>query len=663
LVVGGVGWFGVSRLNGYLNKIALTNMPGISLLGQMQYEMASLRTVMRTLLSQNIPPADRGRQIQEYASHLLAFETAQLGYQAMSRSNEEEALWKEFLAASATWLEQNSEVINRIRTVEESGLSNPEAILSQIQKIKVGHHHLEIQLLDAILNGSAFEGGDSPTDCQYGRWIAGFKTDNQVYKKTRPKMDAPHARMHEIIGIIKDHVSKGERVTARDILEKEFRPNTAEFVAGLDALEKETQRINTLYDEMNDLVLGEKQGALQTKVFDTLAQLAQINNNNANHEQAASTRAQAMIRMEVAVGMAAGFVLAMILGFFSSTAITRPIRRMVALLRDVSEKNDLTKRLDIKSKDELGVLAVSFNGFLENLRQVITRLSEHVGEVSAASTELAAVSEQMASATEQMSVQSQGAAANAAGITDRISATSGTVNGLSERVSAMAAAVEEMTSSVAEISVNASGSARTAGEAAELAANTGKTVEDLKASAQEIGQVVEVIVDIADQTKLLALNATIEAARAGEAGKGFAVVASEVKDLAGQTSRSTDDIRRRIQGIQERTQESAVAIGRIVGVIHRVSDMAQGIAAAVEQQSATINEIAGNISQGAAASTEVAQHTNQAADLTREMSRAIQEVSSAADSSAAGAGQVRESSQGLARLAEELSSLVKQFQL
>ena len=141
----------------------------------------------------------------------------------------------------------------------------------------------------------------------------------------------------------------------------------------------------------------------------------------------------------------------------------------------------------------------------------------------------------------------------------------------------------------------------------------------------------------------MALNATIEAARAGEAGKGFAVVAGEVKDLASQTGQSTEDIRERIQGIQNNVDKAAEAIDQIVGISQQVNELVQSIATAVEEQSATTNEIAQNVAQAASASGEVSKTTGQTATVSREMTDSIGEISNAAKGTAQGAGQAQAS--------------------
>ena len=169
----------------------------------------------------------------------------------------------------------------------------------------------------------------------------------------------------------------------------------------------------------------------------------------------------------------------------------------------------------------------------------------------------------------------------------------------STNVQSVASATEEMASSVNEISRQVQESARMASEAVDQASRTNDRVGELSKAAARIGDVIELINNIAGQTNLLALNATIEAARAGEAGRGFAVVASEVKALAEQTAKATGEIGQQITGIQAATQDSVGAIQEISGTIGKLSEISSAIAAAVEEQGAATQEISRNVQQAA----------------------------------------------------------------
>ena len=144
--------------------------------------------------------------------------------------------------------------------------------------------------------------------------------------------------------------------------------------------------------------------------------------------------------------------------------------------------------------------------------------------------------------------------------------------------------------------------------------------------ANRIGEVVDLIHEIADQTNLLALNATIEAARAGDAGKGFAVVASEVKSLADQTAKATDEIAAQIGAIQSATRDSVGAIEGIGKTISEISEIAGAIAAAVEEQGAATQEIARNVQQAAQGTESVSQSISGVTDAASETDRAASDV-------------------------------------
>lgn len=212
---------------------------------------------------------------------------------------------------------------------------------------------------------------------------------------------------------------------------------------------------------------------------------------------------------------------------------------------------------------------------------------------------------------------------------------SGAISASADQTSAnsqtVAAATEELSASIDEIAKQVSHASTIGIEAEQKTEETIKTISGLSEASNEIGNVVNLINDIAAQTNLLALNATIEAARAGEAGKGFAVVASEVKNLAGQTATATIDIKAQVDNIQSETKNVVTAIQMIQTTVKQLSEISTAIAAAVEEQGNATREISSNVQETSKGAQEVSLSIGSIQTSSNDTGEVAKEVSMAAE--------------------------------
>jgi methyl-accepting chemotaxis protein len=412
----------------------------------------------------------------------------------------------------------------------------------------------------------------------------------------------------------------------------------AAFTAALDAYRDARTMHLIPAAKKNDLLsfLGAQNNytdPLASTVTITLNKLAAAEDQAAQQEMSSAKDNARSAQLIIAALIAGALLFAVVLAVLVSRAIAGPLRQTVRVLEGLAEGR-LDQRLKVTGRDEVGRMATALNTALDRLTSALRGISDNASTLASSSEELTSVADQMTS--------------SAARSASRAQAVSAASDQISQNIATVSAGADEIGSSITEIARSTSSAVDVAGRAVRISGEAGAILQQLGASSAQIVSVIKIITGIAAQTNLLALNATIEAARAGDAGKGFAVVASEVKELAQETARATEDIRMRVDAIQNDSAAAVSAIAEIGVVIDQINATQTAIAAAVEEQTATTNEMGRNVGEVAHGSQGISSNVSG-------VTEAAAQTTSAAANTALAAGE-------LARVARELQTSLSTFQ-
>lgn len=370
-------------------------------------------------------------------------------------------------------------------------------------------------------------------------------------------------------------------------------------------------------------------------------------------------------------------VLAIIVIYFFAKRISKPIetiRDECIVLNDGDLRQD---NVSVNTKDEIGQLAKSFNDMRKTLRSLIQKVQDQSQQVAAASEELTAGAQQSAEAANQVATSITDIAQGV----EKQSAAADGVNGVAQNFSSSAEQISIKAQGIVKIAKVTSENAGQGREAIAKAVNEMQQIGEgseaiqqaitkLDKGSQEIGNIVELISNIAGQTNLLALNAAIEAARAGEAGRGFAVVAEEVRKLAEESNQSSQKIgelvKRNLLDMQAAVVASKAGTERVavgIGAVRSADETFKHIVSAIENLSGEITVISAEINQMATGSEAMLTSIGQIDEVSRNNAAESEAVSAATEEQSAAMQEIASASQNLANLATDLQEAVSRFKV
>ncbi|HWJ02827.1 MAG TPA: HAMP domain-containing methyl-accepting chemotaxis protein, partial [Verrucomicrobiae bacterium] len=329
----------------------------------------------------------------------------------------------------------------------------------------------------------------------------------------------------------------------------------------------------------------------------------------------------------------------------------------------------------IEAKDELGVLSKSFNLMVSNLTQVLSEIAHSSKRIANSTQQLNTGMDQITKSAEQIASTAQNVAIGSEGQVRSVGEVTTAINQMSAGVQQIASNAQSVSTSAASASKYADFGKEALEKAVKQMESIRNTVDESAAvirllgeRSQAIGNIVDLIRNIADQTNLLALNAAIEAARAGEQGRGFAVVAEEVRKLAEQSATATTEISELIASVKEETDRAVKAMdlgtretAQGTVVVSEAGKAFKDILVAVEGVSKQIYEVSSAAQEMASGSSQVVKAVENIAYIAQETSGQTQNVAAAAQEQTASMEEIRHSVYSLSKMSAELDNIVKRF--
>lgn len=410
---------------------------------------------------------------------------------------------------------------------------------------------------------------------------------------------------------------------------------------------------------------------------DSIVQLVELGATNSKKITTSSSDLTEFAYRLILISTIIVSILAVGLAIMISILISRPIQLINKAAQMVANGDLTNEPIVLRNRDELGVLASSFNEMTNNLRLMIQSVTDTTTQITASSEELLASAEQNSRASQQITEQVEEMSLSASeqtNVAERSSQAMGEMSIGTDQIAQLAqsvsvAAVDAATQSTSgnEIITHAVDQMATIRDSI---ASLSELVTGLGVRSAEIGSITEVINNISGQTNLLALNATIEAARAGEHGRGFAVVANEVRKLAEEAAVSSQKITSLVQLIQDDTDKAVQAVQSNrqeaesgIRVINEAGQAFGQISTAVNKVASEIEEVSASSEQMSASTDEVVRNVDQVAEIAKSSEENVHSISAATQQQLASMEEITALAGSLSSVAEELQMQVSKFKL
>ena len=334
LAVGFFGWTGITKLSSTLQGINSVHLPAVLHVYRIKEALTAIRLAQRTLMNTYLTPEERDRQYDNIDKARAKYQKEFEAYAALPHTADEMKSWQEFVTVVAEWKRENNIFLDSSTRLKQMDIPSPVELWGALEGCKGDHYKLMCRIVDAAAKKTVFEGGEDPTQCRFGQWLAVFQTQNPTINATLKKTAEAHVRFHQVCKTVKGHLQSGDVTRALAVFHQELMPMAEEVLAPLSVMIAEADKAKGLYKEMNH----QSMVACRNKELQGLDHLDKISGDivQKTNDQAKANANQATAVM--LAGMGVGTVVSLLLGIFLSLSITHPIRRIIEELTSGAEQ-------------------------------------------------------------------------------------------------------------------------------------------------------------------------------------------------------------------------------------------------------------------------------------------------------------------------------------
>lgn len=571
-VLGGTGYFSAITSERSIHNLTDETIPTLNAVLQLESSLQNIRGTLQTLGIPGLASKDRSRQYENLQAGLKTYQETYDRYATVSKVSEEEAIWKQFQGAHTKFHEAANSYVQISRAIDQYGIADPQQLISEIERFQKEHYHLVQQVFHLVYFRQAFEGGDNHETCRLGNFMVTFQATHPDIAKAIELIREPHRRFHEAVRKVqgtmkKANLSDADVMYAQVVYEQEMAQAMKFVFANLETMAKIAYEVDAKYEEGRRLLFGPLTASLRESNA-LLNDIVQFNLKEAVALTQEAVATGSRIKWISSVSAVGGILVALVLGWFMTRSIVRPINRIIFGISN--------------GADEVASAAGQVASASQSLAQ--------------GSSEQAASIEETSASLEEMSSMTQQNANNAAEANRLMGRTAQIVSEANQAMQALIASMGE-----------------------------------ISRASEDTSKIIKTIDEIAFQTNLLALNAAVEAARAGEAGAGFAVVADEVRNLAMRAAEAAKTTASLIEETVKKVKNGSEIVAKTNTTFVEVANSTSKASELVGEIASASHEQAQGISQVNVAVTEMDKVTQQTAATAEESASASEELTAQAE--------------------------------